>query len=469
VPLKPAELAKNQSSSPFIPGKFEFQNSLVRASLTISMRNNMPPLSPDLSAEIDRAVDTLSADLSVFLQKLVQAASLPDHEQAAQDLVAEKLRSLGLDVDIVPSRFDELREHPAFGDDGFSPDARINVVGRWHGTQTGEGRSLILNGHVDVVPAGDLSLWDDSPWGGIIRDGRLYGRGSCDMKAGLCAGIFALEALQRLGFHPARDVLVESVIGEESGGVGTLTTIVKGYKADGAILLEPTKLEICPVQSGALTFRLTVPGRAIHAAMKPYGVSAIDKFALLLRAINELEAERHRMFQHPLYEDPNNIAPINIGTIRGGEWHSTVPEEVVAEGRFGVLPGESNEAARRALEETISKVADADSWLREHRPKLEWFEGQFESAETPLEHPLIQALSDVHQQVVGTSPTLRGVTYGSDMRLLINHAHIPSTHYGPGDVSLAHAANEFVPLDEVLTVTKVVARLVVQWCGGAIR
>ena len=285
---------------------------------------------PDLSPEINRVVAAASADLTVFVQKLVQAASLPDHEQAAQDQIAQKLRSMGLEVEIVPSRFDELRQHPAFGDDGFSPDGRINVVGRWRGTQAGEGRSLILNGHVDVVPQGDPALWSDPPWSGAIHDGRLYGRGACDMKAGLCAGVFAVEVLQRLGFLPAHDVLVESVIGEESGGVGTLTTIVKGYTADAAILLEPTRLEISPVQSGALTFRLTVPGRATHAAMKPRGVSAIDKFALILRTINGLEAERHRTFKHPLYDDPNCIAPINIGTVRGGDWHSTVPEEVVA-------------------------------------------------------------------------------------------------------------------------------------------
>jgi len=423
---------------------------------------------PDLSLEIDRAVAAVSADLTLFTQKLVQAASLPDQEQAAQDLMAHKLRSLGLDVKIVPSRFDELRQHPAFGDDGFSPDARINVVGRWRGTGVGEGRSLILNGHVDVVPPGDLALWSDSPWSGAIHAGRLYGRGACDMKAGLCAGVFAVEALQRLGFRPARDVLIESVIGEESGGVGTLTTIVKGFTADAAILLEPTRLEISPVQSGALTFRLTVPGRSTHAAMKPHGVSAIDKFALILGVINELEAERHRTFRHPLFDDPNCIAPINIGTVRGGNWHSTVPEEVVAEGRFGVLPGESNLAARRLLEEAISRVAVTDPWLREHPPVVEWFEGQFESAETPLDHPLIQTLRAAHERVVGTPPTLRGVTYGSDMRLFINHAHIPATHYGPGDVALAHAVDEFVPLDEVLAAARVVAALITQWCGGRV-
>lgn len=431
-------------------------------------QNQVLPPFPDLSPEIDRAVADASADLIFFVQKLVQAASLPDHEQAAQDLIAHKMQSLDLDVEIVPSRFDELRHHPAFGDDGFSPDARINVVGRWSGTQVGEGRSLILNGHVDVVPPGNLALWSDSPWSGTIQSDRLYGRGACDMKAGLCAGIFAVEVLQRLGFRPARDVLIESVIGEESGGVGTLTTIVKGYMADGAILLEPTRLEISPVQSGALTFRLTVPGRAIHAAMKPRGVSAIDKFALLLRAINELEAERHRTFKHPLYDDPSCIAPINLGTVHGGDWHSTVPEEVVAEGRFGVLPGESNASARRSLEQAISRISAADPWLSEHPPQVEWFEGQFESAETPLDHPLIQSLAAAHQRVVGTAPTLRGVTYGSDMRLFINHAHIPATHYGPGNVALAHAVDEFVPLPEVLTATKVVAHLITQWCGGRI-
>ena len=416
---------------------------------------------PNLSHAVEAARD----DLITFLQKMVQASSLPNHEHDVQNLIAQKLRSMGLDVEIVPSHFDDLRSHPAFGDDGFSPTERINVIGRWVGTGMGDGHSLILNGHVDVVPVGDLTLWDGSPWSGDIRDGKLYGRGACDMKAGLCAGIFAVDVLQRLGYRPARDVLIESVIGEESGGIGTLTTIVKGYTADAVILLEPTKLELCPVQSGALTFRLTVTGRSIHAAMKPYGVSAIEKFALLLNAINQLSDERHRNFKHPLYEDPNNIAPINVGTVRGGEWHSTVPEEVVAEGRMGVLPGESTEAARKALETAIQLTAESDAWLSQNPPKVEWFEGQFESGQTPLDHPFIQKLGEVHQQVTGSAPVFRAVTYGSDMRLFTNHAKIAATHYGPGDVEMAHAVNEFVPLDEVVTATKVVATMITEWCG----
>ena len=423
--------------------------------------------SSDLLSQILSASEGLHPESVSFLQTLVQIPSLPDHEQTVQELIADKLRSLGLEVEIIPSIFSELEHHPAFGDDGFSPDRRINVIGRWRGTQSGPGRSLILNGHVDVVPPGDPALWSDSPWSGAIHEGRLYGRGACDMKAGLCSGIFAVEVLQRLGFKPARDVLIESVIGEESGGIGTLTSIIRGFSADAAVLLEPTSLEISPVQSGALTFRLTVSGRASHAAMKPEGVSAIDKFVLLLPAINQLEIERHRGFSHPFFVDPHNIAPINIGTLRAGQWHSTVPDELVAEGRLGVLPGESNDSARRALQAALDSVAAGDAWLSTHPPRLEWFEGQFESAETPCSHPLIGSLTAAHQQVTGQNPVLRGVTYGSDMRLFINHAGIASTHYGPGDVRLAHAVNECVPLDEVLTATQVIAHFVTQWCGGA--
>jgi acetylornithine deacetylase len=135
---------------------------------------------------------------------------------------------------------------------------------------------------------------------------------------------------------------------------------------------------------------------------------------------------------------------------------------------MGVLPGEPNESARRALEDAIQLAAISDPWLRENPPRVDWFEGQFESGEIPLDHPLIQQLAIAHQHVTGFAPTMRGVTYGSDMRLFTNHAKIAATHYGPGDVGMAHAVNEFVPLDEVLTATKVAANLIAQWCGGEI-
>src|SRR5689334_11897118 len=229
---------------------------------------------PAISEIVSAKVEALRPELIAFLRRLVQFPSLPGREQLAQHFYAKSLRELGLEVEILSSRREDLEHHPAFCDDGVRFEDRLNVVGRWRGSNPSRGRSLILNGHMDVVPTGSETLWSDSPWSGAVRNGRLYGRGSSDMKAGLAANLFAVRALQAAGFRPAADLILESVIGEESGGVGTLTTLVKGCRAQAAIITEPTRLRLCPVQSGALSFRIRVRGRAIHACMKPHGVSA---------------------------------------------------------------------------------------------------------------------------------------------------------------------------------------------------
>jgi len=422
----------------------------------------------DLTQRVGTAVDAMRDELVSCLQQLVQIPSLPGHEQKAQHFVTDKLRSLGVGVELVKSEWDEVKDHPAFCDDGVPFRDRLNVVGRWPGTgrSAGGSRSLILNGHMDVVPTGSESLWSDSPWSGTIRGGKLYGRGSCDMKAGVTANIFAIQTLQTIGFHPAADVLIESVIGEESGGVGTLTTIAKGFNADAAIITEPTRLHLCPVQSGALSFRIKVSGKAMHACMKPYGVSAIEKFYVVLQSVQELERQRHVQYRNPLYEDPNNIAPVNFGTLRAGDWPSTVPDELVVEGRFGVLPGESTNDARAAMNSALRQASESDAWLREQPPTLEWFEGQFESGQTPLDSPIVQSITECHTRMFGEAPVVQGVTYGSDLRLFTNHAGIPAVLYGPGNVLHAHTVDEFVELEEVVAATKVLALIATEWCGG---
>lgn len=420
----------------------------------------------DQRKNIAEKLEQLRPELVAFLTKLVQYPSLPGHEQDAQHHYASKLRSLGLDTQIVPSAREDLEPHPAFCDDGVPFKDRLNVVGRWRGSGRNDGRTLILNGHMDVVPTGNKNLWAESPWSGLVRDGKLFGRGSCDMKAGLTANVYAVQVLQMIGYIPAADVLLESVIGEESGGVGTLTTIVKGFKADAAIITEPTRLQLCPVQSGALTFRVRVSGRAIHACMKPYGVSALEKFYLVLQSVQELERRRHVEYKNPLYEDPNNIAPVNVGTIHAGDWPSTVPDQLVAEGRFGVLPGESTASARKALASALEDACSSDEWLKSHPPTLEWFEGQFESGQTPQDSAIVQTVQSSHEQIFGTAPAIRGVTYGSDLRLFTNHGSVPAVLYGPGSIEQAHTVNEFVEIDEVFSAARVLAWIITQWCGG---
>ena len=419
-----------------------------------------------MKSQIDAAVDSAREEIVSFIQTLVQSPSLANDEGPIQEIISDKLKSLQLDVKKIPVRFDDLKDHPAFNDDGFSPDSRINIVGEWN--NEGSGKSLILNGHVDVVPTGPEELWNESPWSASVKNNRIYGRGSCDMKAGLASGIFAIQILQKIGFKPNGNIMIQSVVGEESGGCGTLTNIVKGYTADAAIILEPTSLKVCPIQSGALTFRLTVPGRATHAAMRWDGVSAIEKFNLIHQSILEFEKKRHQSFDIKYYESQDRVAPINIGTIKGGEWHSTVPESVVAEGRFGVFPGESAQDARDAFETYIQTISKRDDWLKENQPIVEWFEGQFESGQTDLKDPIMQALSDSYLHSTGDVPILEGVTYGSDLRLFTNHAHIPAVLFGPGDVRLAHSANEYVEIEEVILSLKIIANLIVDWCGETI-
>jgi len=415
------------------------------------------------TARIDDAVDALAPELIEFARSLVRIPSVSGNEQAAQRAMAAKYESFGLETEIVPSVREEIESHPAFCDDAIPFVDRLNIIGRWRGT--GGGRSLLVNGHMDVVPPGDPAKWTRDPWGGEIEGDHMYGRGACDMKSGLASAAFAVRALQSIGAELRGDVLLESVIGEETGGVGSLTTIVRGYRADACIIVEPMNLRISPVQTGALTFRITVHGKGAHACMKPHGVSAITEFLPIMTALEELNIDRHRRFEDSLFDDPLNVASLMVGTVRAGDWPSTVPDILVAEGRLGVFPGESTDEARRALVATVNAVAAGRAWLSEHPPVVEWVEGQFETGATPLDAPIIERLACSHEAVLGVPPSVFGVPCGTDMRLFTRHAGIPTVLYGPGDILNAHTADEFISLSQVVTCTKVLARTMVTWCG----
>ena len=415
------------------------------------------------AARVDDAVDALAPELIEFARSLVRIPSVSGSEQAAQRAMAAKYESFGLETEIVPSVREEIESHPAFCDDAIPFVDRLNVIGRWRGT--GGGRSLLVNGHMDVVPPGDLAKWTRTPWGGEIEGDLMYGRGACDMKSGLASAAFAVRALQSIGVALRGDVLLESVIGEETGGVGSLTTIVRGYRANACIIVEPMNLRIAPVQTGALTFRITVHGKGAHACMKPHGVSAITEFLPIMTALEELNSDRHRRFQDALFDDPQNVASLSVGTVRAGDWPSTVPDILVAEGRLGVFPNESTDEARAALVATVNAVASRRAWLSEHPPVVEWVEGQFETGATPLDAPIIERLSCSHEAVLGVPPAVFGVPCGTDMRLFTRHAGIPTVLYGPGDVLNAHTADEFISLSQVVTCTKVLARTMLTWCG----
>ncbi len=410
-----------------------------------------------------RVLETIDIDSMLeYLCELVAVRSLDGHETPAQKHVAAKMAQIGLDVDVWELNFAELSQHPAYSIE-VERSHGLGVVGVL-GQEAG-GRNLIFNGHIDVVPAGDEANWHYPPWQGTIDQGRVYGRGALDMKGGLCCAIFAAQAIAEAGVQLKGKLMIESVIGEEDGGVGTLATIMRGYKADGAVVVEPTELMVAPAQAGAFNFRVTVPGLSAHGCMREEGVSAIENFIPLYQAIMALEQKRNQRFLDPLFAAYTLPYPICIGTLQAGDWASSVADWLTFEGRYGVAVDEDFAAARRELEACVAQAAQADPWLCDHPPKLEWWGGQFESAGIAPQHPLVKTVGAAYQHLSGNPAHIQGMTYGADMRLLVNEGHIPTILFGPGNVRLAHKPDESVPVDELVIAVRTLALTALRFCG----
>ena len=406
-----------------------------------------------------------SIDLDGMLQYISELIAVPSYggkESAIQMNVASKLADLGFDVDTWEIDFEKLRSHPDFS---MSYDRRqgLGVVGTT-GHDAG-GRSLILAGHVDTVAPGDPGNWSTPPLEATLRDGRLYGRGSTDMKGGVACGIYALKAIVDAGVQLKGRVHFESMIGEEDGGCGALATCLRGYRADAGIVMEPSETKLAPEIAGAMSFRVTVPGRSVHACVREEGVSAIDKFQVLHGGLRELEAERNDRVDDPLYSRYHIPYAVSIGKIEGGEWAGTVPERVTFEGRLGVAVGEPEGEARRELEEKVKEVSNRDPWLRENRPTVEWVGYSFASSMIPVDHPIVETVGGAFRDVSGHEPTLEGMTYAADVRHLINVGRTPTMVFGPGDIRVAHGPNEYVPLEDLEVTVKTLALTILRFVG----
>ncbi|MGA7671426.1 MAG: ArgE/DapE family deacylase [Nitrolancea sp.] len=413
----------------------------------------------DVLAAVVRNRDGLIA----LLRSLVGISSVTGDEEAVQNLVEREFTKRHLTVDRWEATEQEIA--PYFEHVGKQDhyEGRPNLVGVRSGS--GGGRSILLNAHMDTVENGNPDLWTRDPLAGEVVGDLLYGRGSCDMKGGLVSFLGAIDALESAGVHLQGDVKINTTVGEEDGGLGALSTVLRGHRADAVLITEPTQLALVPAQGGSLVFRLIVSGLAAHGAMRDEGVSAVEKFIPIFQDLLAFEHERNETLSHPLYDGIANKIPISVGIVRSGVWPSTVPESLVAEGRAGLLPGEDIGTFKRAMSARVAAEASRDPWLREHPPVLEWFSGQFAPAETPIDAPISQAVLRAHQRVTGAQPTVEGVPYGADMRLFIMFGGMPCVMYGAGDVAVAHQVDEHISIDELVTATKTIACLLMDWCG----
>ena len=401
------------------------------------------------------------------LTRLVRTPSITGTERAVQDLVASILTDIGCRVERIetdPAEF--ARTDPDWPGEEM-PRTDLPVVFARLGRPGG--RRLLLVGHVDVVPLGDLTNWTTDPWGAEIRDGQLHGRGANDMKGGCAAILAAMRALKVSGAadHLDGEVMAVFVPSEEDGGQGMLAAIRSGATGDMAVITEPTDMDVVIAHAGAIVFRLTVAGRAAHASMRRQGVSALSNLTYLIAALEADEAARNAAETDPLMTALGLPYPTIVGIVHGGDWASTVMDKIVADGRYGVALGETWRDAEVRLRACIAAAAESNPFLREHPPTLELVGGKFSSAQVPADHPLPVSLGTAAEATLGRMPALLGEPYGADMRLLVNEGQTPTVIFGPGHVAKAHSADESVPVDDVVACARVLATWVVRELGDA--
>lgn len=419
-----------------------------------------------VSTAANRAVEAVVPSMLVDdLRALVRIPSITGSEEAVSERLLELLSLIpGVAAGAFTHDPAVIRADPDWPGEEMPRATLPVVVGRFG--RPG-GRRILLVGHTDVVPPGDPATWTVDPWAGEIRDGQLYGRGACDMKGGVAAILGALRAVAETApaDRMSGELLVAFVPSEEDGGQGMLQAIRSGVTGSMAIITEPSNLDVVVAHAGALTFRLTVNGRAAHASQRREGISALDNLWFLARALEADEARRNALETDPLMTALGLPYPTILGIVRGGEWASTVIDRVVADGRYGVRLGQSPADAEQELRACIAAACADDPFLRDQPAAVEIVGGRFGSARVASDHPLPIGLARTAEAVTGRRPDLLGEPYGADMRLLVDQGATPTVIFGPGDVRVAHSADERVPLAEVEACARVLAAWAVDELG----
>jgi acetylornithine deacetylase len=410
---------------------------------------------------IDQQVDKLEEEIVSFVGDLIKFPSVQGQEKEAQLFIAEELKKMRMSTRFFQPDPNKLKkfENLMLAREDYSNSP--NLVGILKGT--GSGRSLILNSHIDVVPSGDTD-WIGDPWSGKHVDGKIFGRGASDMKSGAAANIYAVRVLQEIGLKLKGDLIIQSVVDEESGGAGTAAMLSEGYYADAAIITEPTDLKIYPACMGSMWFRVRIKGKAAHGATSYQGVNAAEKAFVVLNALKKLETKRAISKEHELYRHLEIPFTINVGRFVAGDWPSSVPGEAILEGRMGVSPDESISQAREEFENSIMEAALTDKWLSINVPETEWFGSCWVGGSIKKDHQLTNLIATNYRNTTQHETMIQGAPWATDAGILIQHGQIPTVIFGPGIGKVAHQANEYVCVEDIKICIKVLAKSIVQWC-----
>ena len=403
----------------------------------------------------ERALAALDPDaLLADAAALVQVPSVTGDERAVMERFAELAAARGLVTELHEHDLAALRAHPDHPGEEAGRTELLGVTATAPGTSPGAPR-LCLNGHLDVVDEGAEPWSGGGPWSGALNGGRLHGRGAADMKAAVAANLHAAAAIKAAGGAPG-DVVVQAVASEEDGGLGTFAALERDAAFAACVIPEPTAFAVACAQAGALTFTGTVPGVAAHAAVRLEGVSAIDRYVAIHRALAELEAELNDGVNHSLMRELELPYPLSVGRIAGGRWSSSVPDHLEFEGRVGVPVGANPAAIRERLEAAVRRACpDA---------VVAWTGGAFHPGETRADDPLAVLVLSAVTDELGDEATPIGVPYGADMRLFCARG-IPCVMVGTPGLEQAHAVDESVATSDVVTLARTLVRVIARFSG----
>jgi acetylornithine deacetylase len=418
-------------------------------------------ISEEQTRRILDAVDAAFDAQLAFTQELVRHPSLRTQERSAQDLMHKAMAERGLEMDRWELDPQELSGHEGFGPVTVSYEKVTNVVGT-HNPVLERGRSLILNGHIDVVPEGLAEAWSRSPWDAPIIDGWMHGRGAGDMKAGLAANIFAFDAVRAAGFEPTGRIHIQSVVEEECTGNGSLAALMRGYRADAVVIPEPEEDMLVRANVGVLWFKVRVSGNPAHPREMGSGFNAIDAAYTVMSALREVEEKWNlERFHHRFFEDLDHPINFNFGGIVGGDWPSSVPAWCEFDVRAALYPGTSAQEAWSELQECLAGLASGETPIHAVMTRTGFFsEGYVLEPGSDAE----SLLAATHQRAFG-APLESFTTPGYlDGRVFTLYAGIPSLVYGPVSEAI-HGFDERVSVESIRRITKSIALFIAEWCG----
>ncbi|PCI54600.1 MAG: acetylornithine deacetylase [Alphaproteobacteria bacterium] len=418
-------------------------------------------MTTDIEDRILKSCDEIFPQVIDFTKEMVKQYSVLNQEQGVLDVVERHMKELDLPVVRVPIEQDRLSGHPLFAPVDWGYDKKYNLVSPLNpGSQ---GKTLVLNGHLDVVAASPFDMWTQAPNDPWIKDGWLYGRGAGDMQSGVAAMIYAVHALKHAGYEIKSPLTVQTVVEEECTGNGALACLDRGYGGDFVLIPEPFGPQIYTGQLGVLWFKVTCRGIPVHVLDTSAGMNAIEKLQLLIPFLKDLEGELNDKYRVPPYDQYDHPFNLNIGKFKGGNWASSVPAHAEMEARIGFPVGMTANEIMQLVSDRIELAAKQFPVFADNMPKLRFHGFRSEGHMVDLKNPGIKLLSDCHHSLTNQEPEHYLSTCTTDLRAFHFYSKTGGTCYGPVARNI-HGIDESVDIESIRQTLKTYALFISRWC-----